>query len=81
MALKPSSDTWSPRWREGTTALSGRVWEGSFERQKYFYTLTVPLADPSGDVARRALSTILEVPDEGQSDEIRRDAPIRVLHE
>ena len=40
-------------------------WEGSFERQGYTYTLTVPLADPSGDVARRALSTMVEVPDEG----------------
>jgi hypothetical protein len=40
-------------------------WEGSFERQGYTYTLPVPLADPSCDVARRALSTMVEVPDEG----------------
>ena len=40
-------------------------WEGSFEKQEYFYILTVPLVDPSGDVARRALPTMVEVPDEG----------------
>lgn len=43
----------------------GPFWEGSFEKQGYTYTLGVPLADPSGDVARRALSTMVEVPDEG----------------
>jgi hypothetical protein len=44
---------------------NGPFWEGSFEKQGYTYTLTVSLADPSGDVARRALSTMVEVPDEG----------------
>lgn len=43
----------------------GPYWEGSFEKQGYTYTLSVPLADSSGDVARRALSTMVKVPDEG----------------
>jgi hypothetical protein len=43
----------------------GPFWEGTFEKQGYTYTLSVPLADSSGDVARRALSTMIEVPDEG----------------
>jgi hypothetical protein len=43
----------------------GPFWDGSFEKQGYTYTLSVPLADPSGDVARRALSTMIEVPGEG----------------
>lgn len=41
----------------------GPFWEGSFEKPEYFYTLVVPLADPSGDVVRRALCTMVEVPD------------------
>jgi hypothetical protein len=43
----------------------GPFWESSFEKQGYTYALNVPLADPSGDVARRALSSMVEVPDEG----------------
>jgi len=43
----------------------GPFWEGSFEKQGYTFTLSVALSDPSGDVARRALSTTVEVPDEG----------------
>ncbi len=43
----------------------GPFWEGSFEKQGYTYTLSVPLADSSGNVARRALATLVEVPDEG----------------
>jgi hypothetical protein len=58
----------------------GPFWEGSFETQGYTYTLNVLLADSSGDVARRALSTMVVVPDEGSSDGIRRGAPMRTLH-
>jgi hypothetical protein len=43
----------------------GPFWEGTFETQGYTYTLNVLLADSSGDVARRALSTMVVVPDEG----------------
>jgi hypothetical protein len=43
----------------------GPFWEGSFQKQGYTYTLNVPLSDSSGDVARRALSTMVVVPDEG----------------
>ena len=39
-------------------------WEGSFERESYTYTLREPLQDPSGDIARRALSSMVEVPNE-----------------
>jgi hypothetical protein len=45
----------------------GPFWEGSFERDKHDYVLRVPLADPSGDIARQVLSTMVEVPDEGSS--------------
>jgi hypothetical protein len=34
-----------------------RYWHGSY--------MLEPLADPSSDVARRAISTMVEVPDEG----------------
>jgi hypothetical protein len=44
---------------------NGPFWEGSFEKQGYTYTLNVLLADSSGDVARRALCTMVVVPDEG----------------
>ena len=37
-------------------------WEGSFERDGYTYTLRVPLEDPSGEIARQALSSMVEVP-------------------
>ena len=43
----------------------GPFWEGSFEKKGYTYTLSVPLADSSGDVARQALSTMVKVPEEG----------------
>jgi hypothetical protein len=33
--------------------------------QGYIYTLSVALADPSGEVARQALSIVVEVPEEG----------------
>ena len=38
-------------------------WEGSFEREGHHYVLRVPLDDPSGEIARRALSSMVEVPD------------------
>jgi hypothetical protein len=41
-------------------------WEDSFEKQEYYHTLPVPLADPSGDVARRALSSMVEVPEKAK---------------
>jgi hypothetical protein len=44
---------------------NGPFWEGSFEKQGYTYTLRVPLVNSSGNVARRALSTMVEVSDEG----------------
>ena len=42
----------------------GPFWEGSFEREGYSYTLRVPLDDPSGDMARQVLSSMVEIPDE-----------------
>lgn len=41
----------------------GPYWEGKFERDGYTYTLNSPL--PSEDVARRTLSSMVEVPGEG----------------
>jgi hypothetical protein len=49
--------------KEGVVINQGPFWEGSFEREGYTYTLRVPLQDPSGDIARRALSSMVEVPD------------------
>jgi hypothetical protein len=43
----------------------GPFWEDSFEKQGYTYTLSVPSPDPSSEVARRVLSTTVEMPDEG----------------
>ena len=36
---------------------------GPFEKRGYTYTLSIPLPDPSGDVARRALATMVGVSD------------------
>ncbi|MDQ3508753.1 MAG: zinc ribbon domain-containing protein [Actinomycetota bacterium] len=44
---------------------AGPYWEGEFERDGYIYTLTTPLADPSGDIARQTLSTMVEAPNDG----------------
>ena len=45
----------SSYFSQGTVTIDGRdyppYWEGSFEKQGYTYTLSVPLADPSADVA------------------------------
>ncbi len=49
--------------KEGEMVNQGPFWEGSFERGGYAYTLRVPLDDPSGDIARQALSTMVEVPE------------------
>ena len=47
--------------KEGVIVNQGPFWEGSFEKDGYTYTLRVPLEDPSGDIARRALSSMVEV--------------------
>ena len=49
--------------KEGVVVNQGPFWEGSFEREGHHYVLRVPLDDPSGDIARRALSSMVEVPD------------------
>lgn len=49
--------------KEGVMVNQGPFWEGSFEREGYTYTLRVPLQDPSGEIARRALSSMVEVSD------------------
>jgi hypothetical protein len=49
--------------KEGVLVNQGPFWEGSFEREGHHYVLRVPLDDPSGDIARRALSSMVEVPD------------------
>jgi hypothetical protein len=54
--------------KEGELVNQGPFWEGSFEREGYNYVLRVPLADPSGEIARRVLSTMVEVPEEASSD-------------
>ncbi|CAN5468675.1 hypothetical protein BH20ACT10_BH20ACT10_25230 [soil metagenome] len=40
-------------------------WEGEFERGGHVYTFTLPLADPSSDIARQTLASMVEVPNEG----------------
>ncbi len=49
--------------KEGELVNQGPFWEGSFEREGHHYVLRVPLQDPSGEIARRALSSMVEVPD------------------
>lgn len=49
--------------KEGAMVNQGPFWEGSFEREGYTYVLRAPLDDPSGEIARRALSSMVEVPD------------------
>ena len=48
--------------KEGEMVNQVPFWEGSFERDGYTYTLRVPLEDPSGEIARQALSSMVEVP-------------------
>jgi hypothetical protein len=57
--------------KEGVLVNQGPFWEGSFEREGHHYVLRVPLDDPSGDIARRALSSMVEVPD--SSDRVAED--------
>jgi hypothetical protein len=52
----------------------GPFWEGSFEREGYTYTLRISVDDPSGDIARQALSTMVEVPDKGSSGGTKTEA-------
>lgn len=47
--------------KEGVIVNQGPFWEGAFEKEGYTYTLRVPLEDPSGEIARRALSSMVEV--------------------
>jgi hypothetical protein len=53
--------------KEGVLVNQGPFWEGSFEREGHHYVLRVLLDDPSGDIARRALSSMVEVPDSAAS--------------
>ncbi|MDP9479664.1 MAG: hypothetical protein M3R38_29040, partial [Actinomycetota bacterium] len=43
----------------------GPFWEGEFENRGHYYTLSVFLPDPSGGIARRALSSVVAVPGGG----------------
>ncbi len=40
----------------------GPFWEGEFEKNGYAYTLRIPLNDPSGEVSRRVLFSMVSVP-------------------
>lgn len=53
----------------------GPFWEGQFERDGYFYDLTILLPDPTEEIAGSVLSSMVEV-DEGTSAEI---APEEIL--
>ncbi|MDP9474503.1 MAG: hypothetical protein M3R38_02185 [Actinomycetota bacterium] len=53
----------------------GPFWEGEFEDRGHFYTLSVFLNDPSGDVARRVLSSMVPVPGSGDTAEPGNPAP------
>lgn len=53
--------------KEGELVNQGPYWEGSFEREGHHYVLRVPLQDPSGDMARQVLTSMVEVPGEGAS--------------
>lgn len=54
--------------KDGELVNQGPYWEGSFEREGQSYYLTLPLADPSGDIARRVLSSMVEVSDKEPTD-------------
>jgi hypothetical protein len=57
------------RYMEPTEVVNqGPFWEGSFEKDGYTYTQRVSSADPSGDIARQVLSTMVEVPAKAPSD-------------
>lgn len=62
------------RYMEPDGGNYGPFWEGEFEKYGVVYTLTVPSQDPSGDAARQALSTMVEVrgaleePDESSTE-------------
>ena len=43
----------------------GPFWEGEFDKNGYTYTLKIPLDDPSGEIARRVLSSMVSVPGSG----------------
>ncbi len=43
----------------------GPFWEGEFDKDGYAYALRIPLDDPSGEVARRVLSSMVPVPGSG----------------
>ena len=50
----------------------GPFWEGRFEREGYHYNLMMPLNDPSGEIAERVLSSMVEV-EEGTTSEMAPD--------
>lgn len=54
--------------KEGELVNQGPYWEGSFERDDHNYVMRVPLQDPSGDMARQVLSSMVEVQDEETSN-------------
>jgi hypothetical protein len=62
--------------REGELVNQGPYWEGSFEKEGHTYFLTVAWADPSGDIARQTLSSMVEVPDDVSLDDTRSEAEV-----
>ncbi len=44
----------------------GPFWEGKFDKDGYTYTLRIPLNDPSGEIARRVLSSMVSVEGSGE---------------
>ena len=63
MAKLPNGTAAELRYMEPTMdgGSYGPFWEGSFEKQEYVYTLTLSLSDSAGDVATRALSTMVKL--------------------
>jgi hypothetical protein len=61
LAVYPTS---APRATVGGLVATDGLGVGSFEREGHAYVLRVPLDDPSGDIARRVLSSMVEVPEE-----------------
>jgi hypothetical protein len=54
--------------KAGAIVNQGPFWEGSYEKVGYTYTLRVPLDDPSGNVARRTLASMVEVSGDDSQD-------------
>jgi hypothetical protein len=60
LAVYPTS---APRATVGGLVATDGLGAGSFETEGHAYVLRVPLDDPSGDIAKRVLSSMVEVPD------------------